>query len=125
MDPDAEKKDYLLTVYFDFTLFRGVVLKDKDHKLDVNIGAFADLLGFDKTILSEGTNFTSPRVPNITRGVDWVFLHCDLVSREVTRRDETWRTTFCTACRPSASGSATLSKKLHNASSTTPSAKAG
>ena len=61
-----------------------MILKDKDHELDLSVGAFADLLGFDKIILTEGTNFVGPRVPDITRSVDWAFLHSDLVSREVT-----------------------------------------
>ena len=26
-------------------------------------------------------NFVSEMVPNITRGADWVFLHCNLISR--------------------------------------------
>ena len=26
-------------------------------------------------------NFVGAMVPNLTKGVDWVFLHCDLISR--------------------------------------------
>ena len=84
VDPDAEEKKYVVTTYFSFTLFRVVILKDKDHELDLTDGEFAgDLLGFDKKILAEGTNLTGTKVPDISRGVDWVFLHCDLVTRAV------------------------------------------
>ena len=43
--------------------------------------AFAELLGYEKKILTGKKNFVGPMVPNITRSVDWVFLHCYLISR--------------------------------------------
>jgi len=39
------------------------------------------LLGYEKKILTGKKNFVGPMVPNITRSVDWVFLHCYLISR--------------------------------------------
>ena len=35
-----------------------------------------------KTVLSKATNFVGKMVPDITRSVDWVFLHCDLITRQ-------------------------------------------
>ena len=31
----------------------------------------------------DGANNRSDRVPNITRGVDWIYIHCDLITRAV------------------------------------------
>ena len=51
----------------------------RDYELDLSQGNFGELLGYNKRIL----NFSSfgHKVPNITRGVDWVYLHCDLITR--------------------------------------------
>ena len=50
-----------------------------DYELDFSQGNFGDLLGFGKRTLSVSSVGT--KIPNITRGVDWVYLHCDLISR--------------------------------------------
>ena len=42
------------------------------------------MLEFEKKILRDGTNFTGDTIPNITRGADWVFFHCDLIKRRAT-----------------------------------------
>jgi len=55
----------------------------KDYELDLTDGGFASLIGYEKQILKDGTNFTGEMIPDITRSVDWVFLHCDLISRRV------------------------------------------
>ena len=51
----------------------------RDYELDFSQGNFGELLAFDKKI------FDGPRlgtkIPNITRGVDWIYIHCDLISR--------------------------------------------
>ena len=39
------------------------------------------MLGYEKKILTGEKNFVGAMVPNNTRSVDWVFLHCDLISR--------------------------------------------
>jgi len=39
------------------------------------------LLGYEKKILTGKKDFVGPMVPNITRSIDWVFRHCDLISR--------------------------------------------
>jgi len=38
------------------------------------------LLGYGKKILSGDS--VGRKVPNITRSVDWVYLHCDLITRQ-------------------------------------------
>ena len=79
----GETNDELFTLFFDGTIFRAVVVLDPSIELDLSSGSFADLLGFEKKVLNQTTNI-SKFVPNITRGVDWVFIHCDLITREVT-----------------------------------------
>jgi len=61
--------------------FRVVILMHENYELDLSDGEFAELLGYEKTILMGEKNFVGAMVPNITRSVDWVFLHCDLISR--------------------------------------------
>ena len=66
-----------------FTIYRVVILMAKDYELDLTDGGYASLLGYEKKILKDETNFTAEMIPDITRSVDWVFLHCDLISRRV------------------------------------------
>ena len=75
------KTDFIFTLYFDMTTFRVVILMHENYELDLSEGEFAELLGYEKKILTGEKNFVGPMVPNITRSVDWVFLYCDLISR--------------------------------------------
>ena len=82
VDPKDEDSKYIFTLYFDLTIFRVVILMDENYELDLSGNDFAELLGYEKKILLGGKkNFVGAMVPNITRSVDWVFLHCDLISR--------------------------------------------
>ena len=72
--------DFIFTLYFDMTIFQVVILMHEDYEFDLSEDEFARLVGYDKEIL-RGTTFVGARVPDITRSVDWVFLHCDLISR--------------------------------------------
>ena len=74
--------DELFTLFFDNTIYRAVMVLDPSIGLDLSSGSFADLHGFEKKKFLQRTN-VSKFVPNITRGVDWVFIHCDLITREV------------------------------------------
>ena len=56
-----------------------MILMHSDYELDFSQGNFGELLGFGKSTLSG--DVVGREVPNITRGVDWVYLHCDLISR--------------------------------------------
>ena len=66
-------------MYFDLTIYRVVILMHEDYELDLSQGSFSELLGYGKSILSGDS--VGRKVPNITRGVDWVFIHCDLINR--------------------------------------------
>ena len=61
------------------SIYRVMILIHNDYELDFSQGNFGELLGYGKNVLS-GDN-VERKVPNITRGVDWVYLHCDLISR--------------------------------------------
>ena len=76
---DQEDKDSMFI--FDMTIFRVVILMDENYELDLSGNDFAELLGYEKKILTGEKNFVGAMVANITRSVDWVFLHCDLISR--------------------------------------------
>ena len=81
MDPEDKDSDFIFTLCFDMTIFRVVILMHENYELDLCEGEFAELLGYEKKILTGEKNFVGAMVPNITRSVDWVFLHCDLISR--------------------------------------------
>ena len=81
IDPNDENKGRIFYLYFDFTIYRVVIFMAKDYELDLSVGEFASLLGYEKKILKNETNFTGEMIPDITRSVDWVFLHYDLISR--------------------------------------------
>ena len=81
---DLEDKDseHIFTLYFNMAIYRVVILIRKNYELDLSRGQFAKLVGFEKAELSKGTNFVGKMVPNTTKRVDWVFLHCDLITRQ-------------------------------------------
>ena len=55
-----------------------------DYQLDLAEGGFAELLGYEKKVLTGAESHVGEMVPDITRSVDWVFIHCDLISRRVS-----------------------------------------
>ena len=79
VDPTNKDSDYIFTIYFDMTIYRVVTLIHNDYELDMSQGNFDELLGYGKSTLRG--DVVGRNVPNITRGVDWVYLHCDLISR--------------------------------------------
>ena len=79
VDPANKDSDYIFTLYFDMSIYRVVTLIHNDYELDLSQGNFGELLGYGKSTLSG--DVVGRKVPNITRGVDWVYLHCDLISR--------------------------------------------
>ena len=82
VDPKDEKSKFIFQLYFHTTTYRTVILLEGGYELDLSGGEFAALLGFDKKTI-DGANNRSDRVPNITRGVDWIYVHCDLITRAV------------------------------------------
>ena len=82
VDPKDEKSKFIFQLYFHTTIYRAVILLQDGYEVDLSGGEFAPLLGFDKKTI-DGANNRSDRVPNITRGVDWIYIHCDLITRAV------------------------------------------
>jgi len=82
VDPEDKDNEHIFTLYFNMAVYRVVILIHKNFELDLSRGEFAKFVGFEKEELSKGTNFMGKMVPNITRSVDWVFLHCDLTTRQ-------------------------------------------
>ena len=81
VDSKGKDSDFIFTLYFNMTIFRVVILMHENYELDLSQGAFAELLGYEKKILAGEKNYVGTIVPNIRRSVDWVFLHCDLITR--------------------------------------------
>ena len=79
VDPKDKNSAFIFNIYFDMSIYRVVTLIDNDYELDLSQGNFSELLGYGKSILSG--DVVGRKVPNITRGVDWVYLHCDLITR--------------------------------------------
>ena len=79
VDPTNKDSDYIFNIYFDMSIYRVVTLIHNDYELDLSQGNFGELLGYGKSILRG--DVVGRKVPNITRGVDWVYLHCDLITR--------------------------------------------
>ena len=79
VDPTKKDSDYIFTIYFDMSIYRVVTLIHNDYELNLSQGDFGELLGYGKSILRG--DVVGRTVPNITRGVDWVYLHCDLITR--------------------------------------------
>ena len=82
VDSTNKDSDYIFTIYFDMSIYRVVTLIHNDYEFDLSQGNFGELLGYGKIILRG--DVVGRKVPNITRGVDWVFLHCDLITRRTT-----------------------------------------
>ena len=80
VDPKDKNSAFIFNIYFDMSIYRVVTLIDNDFELDLSQGNFSELLGYGKSILSG--DVVGRKVPNITRGVDWVYLHCDLITRQ-------------------------------------------
>ena len=79
VDPTNKDSNYIFTIYFDMSIYRVVTLVHSDYELHFSQGNFGELLGYGKSTLSG--DVVGRKVPNITRSVDWVYLHCDLISR--------------------------------------------
>ena len=95
VDPTKEDSAYIFTIHFEFLTYRIFIVIRGDYELDFSQGNFGDLLGFRKRTLS----FTSfgTKIPNITRDVDWVYLYCDLISRQTNNVPSDLLYSFSTA----------------------------
>ena len=95
VDPTKKDSDYIFTIHFEFSTYRIFIIIRGDYELDLSQGNFGELLGYNKRILN-GSSF-GHKVPNITRGVDWVYLHCDLISRRTNNISSDVLYSFSTA----------------------------
>ena len=108
VDPRDKDSEHIFTHYFNMTIYQVVILIHKDYEVDLSRGEFARLVGFEKAELSKGTNFVGKMVPDITRSVDWVFLHCDRITRQANDVGSDVLFSFSTAKSP---GQLSLSKR--------------
>ena len=83
VDQTQEKSPYAFDIYMDYALFRVIINLADGYELDLSDGEFSDIIGFDKKVYSGATSYSGARVPNLTRGVDPVFIHSDIVTRSV------------------------------------------
>jgi len=95
VDPTKKDSEYIFTIHFEFATYKILILVNPDYELDLSQGHFGELLGYNKRILT-GPSF-GDKVPNITRGVDWVYLHCDIISRKTNNIPNDVLYTFSTA----------------------------
>ena len=95
VDPTKKDSNYIFTIFFEFATYRIFILVHRDYELDLSQGNFNELLGFNKRILTDAS--FGDKVPNITRGVDWVYLHCDLISRQTNNVPSDLLYSFSTA----------------------------
>ena len=68
---------YPITLEFNNTTFRVTVTLAENYQLDLTASNFNDLIGFDKEVLTSGTNI-GVNVPNLLQDTDLLNVHCDL-----------------------------------------------
>ena len=69
VDPKDKESDYIFTLYFDMRIFRVVILMHENYELVLSEGKFAELVGYEKKILTGKKNFVGAMIPNITRSL--------------------------------------------------------
>ena len=84
--------DYPLSVTFDLSLFRAIIIIQPNYELDLSVSDFNLILGFEKKILTSGINI-SDHIADLTRSVDMICIHTDLTNRSLT--DESKDVLFC------------------------------
>ena len=84
--------DYPFSVTFDLSLFRTIITIQPNYELDLSVSDFNLILGFEKKILTSGSNI-SDHIPDLTRSVDMICIHTDLTNRSLT--DESRDVLFC------------------------------
>ena len=94
VDP-TKNSEYIFTIHFEFATSRIFIIVHRVYELDLSQGKFGELLGYNKRILTGPS--LGDKVPNITRGVDWVYLHCDLISRQTNNVPSDLLYSFSTA----------------------------
>lgn len=71
-----------IAIEFIPSLFRVKITLEPNYRLDFRSGSFADLLGFDKKIVT--TTGYGSKLPDITRSIDDVFIHTKVSESNVS-----------------------------------------
>ena len=79
---------YPITLEFDDTTFRATVTLANNYQLDLTASNFYDLIGFNKTVLTSGTNI-GLKVPNLSQDTDILNIHCDLINDSLVDGQDT------------------------------------
>ena len=82
---DGVSTKYPMSLEFDTTTFRVSITLDPHYQIDLTKLNVNDLIGFDKKLLKDPTNFDS-RVPNLSQDSDVLNIHCDLISSSLVER---------------------------------------
>ena len=80
-EKDDSKIEYGINMYFILSTYRVLVELHEDYRLDLTNLDFRKLIGFDSKIIVKteyGTN-----LPDITRGVDEIYINCDKVTDSI------------------------------------------
>ena len=60
----------------------------KNYRLDLTASDFNDLIGFDKTVLSDETSIGA-NVPNLSQDTDLLNVYCDLINDSLVDGEDT------------------------------------
>ena len=80
-EKDDSKIEYGINLYFILSTYRVLVELHEDYRLDLTNVDFRKLIGFDSKLIEQteyGTN-----LPDITRGVDEIYINCDKVTDSI------------------------------------------
>ena len=80
-DSDDNEIEYGINLYFILSTYRVLVELHEDYRLDLRNFDFRKLIGFDSKLIEQteyGTN-----LPDITRGVDEIYINCDKVTDSI------------------------------------------
>ena len=81
-------KNNPITLEFDDTTFRVTITLANNFQLDLTASNFNELIGFDKKVLTSGTNIEE-RVPNLSQDTDILNIHCDLINDSLVDGQDT------------------------------------
>ena len=79
--PDDNPEKYGINLYFVLSTYRVLIELADNYQIDFTNSDFRKLIGFDSKKITQteyGTN-----LPNITRGVDEVYINCDKVKDSI------------------------------------------
>ena len=78
---DEDKIDYEIQLKFVLSTYRVLITLHKDYRIDLRDGDFRKLIGFESKIVDATEH--GDYLPDITRGVDELHIHCDKVTDSI------------------------------------------